>query len=720
VRRRSEAKFAGSTNGSGNAASLLGRFTLAVLSALCAAMLLSASASAAAPTSGGSFNGSATPDGSMSPQRLATDEATGDVYVLDLAHSLVNKFSSSGAYIRQFKGSDTDGGAPFVFAGESDVAVDNSGGPNQGNVYIVTEGGECASPCRIFAFNAAGEFLWEKTLSSDPCGVAVDASGNLYTADYTNGVQKRSTIDGAAIGSPQPITGNSCTMAFDTTGALYLRNWDSGKIFKYATLASVPTEFDPGINPDIATDSSSNDVYLNHGEVEVSVRSSAGVAGTSFDSFMVSGVGVDGAHGRIFVSKLLESKVNIWNRTGGAAPKPTARTEGASTITVHTATISGKSNPEGTATTCKVEYGTTTALGSEQTCTAGVGSGASEAAVSANLTGLAGATTYYYRLTATSANGTIKGAQRTFTTLTPPNHKLTVATSGSGTVTSTPAGISCGATCFANFVEGSEVELTATPQPHSSFSGWSEGCSGTGTCKVTIPGNDSTKVTATFAPITRTVQAAVEGAGKVTATTGAISGCTAGGGTCSGSYDENSEVVLNASPDAHQKFVSWSGCSSTEGSKCKLTVPAANAKVTAKFAPIMRKLTVSKAGSGSGSVSCNDGACAAEYEDGSKVTLAVSAASGSTFAGWSGGDCLGTGGCTITLEADTSVTATFNANPIVEPPPPTCPTNPALCPVKPKPPVKCKKGFKKKRVKGKVKCVRVKKHQARHHKGTRP
>jgi hypothetical protein len=74
-------------------------------------------------------------------------------------------------------------------------------------------------------------------------------------------------------------------------------------------------------------------------------------------------------------------------------------------------------------------------------------------------------------------------------------------------------------------------------------------------------------------------------------------------------------------------------------------------------------LTVSKAGSGSGSVSCDGGPCAATYPYGTKVTLGATADSGSTFTGWSGGGCLGTAPCTVTFEADTTVTATFTADP---------------------------------------------------------
>jgi len=70
------------------------------------------------------------------------------------------------------------------------------------------------------------------------------------------------------------------------------------------------------------------------------------------------------------------------------------------------------------------------------------------------------------------------------------------AGAGSGTVTSSPAGISCGATCFASFATGTAVTLTAAPTAGSTFTGWSGACSGTGTCAITL--NANATVTATF------------------------------------------------------------------------------------------------------------------------------------------------------------------------------------------------------------------------------
>lgn len=73
---------------------------------------------------------------------------------------------------------------------------------------------------------------------------------------------------------------------------------------------------------------------------------------------------------------------------------------------------------------------------------------------------------------------------------------VTKAGTGTGTVSSAPSGISCGATCSAQFAQGTSVTLSATPDSGVTFSGWSGACSGTGSCAVTLSAN--TSATATF------------------------------------------------------------------------------------------------------------------------------------------------------------------------------------------------------------------------------
>lgn len=81
---------------------------------------------------------------------------------------------------------------------------------------------------------------------------------------------------------------------------------------------------------------------------------------------------------------------------------------------------------------------------------------------------------------------------------------LTVMTGGTGvgTVTSSPAGISCtsGSTtgCSASFAPGTAVSLSETATLPNVFSGWLGACTGTTACSVTL--NAAAAVTANFAP----------------------------------------------------------------------------------------------------------------------------------------------------------------------------------------------------------------------------
>lgn len=67
---------------------------------------------------------------------------------------------------------------------------------------------------------------------------------------------------------------------------------------------------------------------------------------------------------------------------------------------------------------------------------------------------------------------------------------------GTGTVLSVPAGVSCAPTCAANFFPGTAVTLAPAPAVGSVFTGWGGACSGTGACQLVA--GTSLDVTATF------------------------------------------------------------------------------------------------------------------------------------------------------------------------------------------------------------------------------
>ena len=164
----------------------------------------------------------------------------------------------------------------------------------------------------------------------------------------------------------------------------------------------------------------------------------------------------------------------------------------------------------------------------------------------------------------------------------PPTHHLTVskAGTGTGTVTSAPAGITCGATCAADFGDGTSVVLTATPDAGSVFTGWTGDCTGTGTCTLTMSADHT--VTATFdtAPLIThhlTVSKAGTGTGTVTS---APAGITCGA-TCAADFGDGTSVVLTATPDAGSVFTGWTGDCTGTGT-CTLTM-SADHTVTATF-----------------------------------------------------------------------------------------------------------------------------------------
>jgi hypothetical protein len=135
------------------------------------------------------------------------------------------------------------------------------------------------------------------------------------------------------------------------------------------------------------------------------------------------------------------------------------------------------------------------------------------------------------------------------------------------------------------------------------------------------------------------------------------------GSTCSVYFASGTQVTLTETPASGYNFAGWSGaCSGTGG--CTVTMSAAqtvSASFTLNTAPSFT-LTVSKTGhgtvtSGDGLINCGS-ACSGTYTSGTAVTLTASPATGYSFTGW-GGACSGTGGCTVTMNANETVSATF-------------------------------------------------------------
>ena len=87
-------------------------------------------------------------------------------------------------------------------------------------------------------------------------------------------------------------------------------------------------------------------------------------------------------------------------------------------MTIASATVTASVNPDtAEVTSCQFEYGPTSSYGSTAPCASAPGSGETAVQVIAALSGLAANTTYHFRISAGSVEGTTYGADQTFTTL---------------------------------------------------------------------------------------------------------------------------------------------------------------------------------------------------------------------------------------------------------------------------------------------------------------
>lgn len=417
---------------------------------------------------GADFEAVPPPDSPCCFAGLAVDGASGQVYVADpydtrtFAFGDVFRFGADGAYDPSFELSEEVETEPGVFEAKSklglaepaDVAVDSSGTASDGNIYIAEAGGS-----RVDAIDSSGALIpsfGDSEPSSDgrlhgtetpggifsrPCGLAVDQSnGNLFVADqsanriwiYDNSGKYLGEIADSALNGP-------CGLALDSSGELYVRNPGNGNVLEfhraaptsYAFAQTVYTqnngtpensEDDGPSASDVAVDTSNDHLYVDLGDRIREYESSGGV----IDSFAQGALGgsgaiaVDPAAGEVYAAD--GTAVHAFSTT--LLTLPDATTGAAEGITGEGATVTGSVDAAGgPEAECEFEYGTDESYGESAPCEP-AGPYPGPEAVHADIIGLAPATTYHYRLHATSSEtgpgAEANGADRTFTTDGPP------------------------------------------------------------------------------------------------------------------------------------------------------------------------------------------------------------------------------------------------------------------------------------------------------------
>ena len=211
-------------------------------------------------------------------------------------------------------------------------------------------------------------------------------------------------------------------------------------------------------------------------------------------------------------------------------------------------------------------------------------------------------------------------------------YTFTTSVVGQGTISKSPE--------KATYTYGEEVTVTPTSAAGWSFDHWNGSCTGSGVCVVTVDGNEN--VEATFQEGENSLDVTVVGSGTVIKTPNQET------------YINGAIVILNATADLDWKFTGWSGdVTSTEN---PLTITMDGAKsVTATFTQNTYNLTVV---SDHGIVNKEPDQPAYLYGTPVLITMGT-VESGYTFAGWDGGGCTGTAPCTVSVTADTTVTADF-------------------------------------------------------------
>ncbi|MGH7343824.1 MAG: InlB B-repeat-containing protein, partial [Candidatus Rokuibacteriota bacterium] len=211
---------------------------------------------------------------------------------------------------------------------------------------------------------------------------------------------------------------------------------------------------------------------------------------------------------------------------------------------------------------------------------------------------------------------------------------------GSGSIAASPMPVN------GTYTAGTVVSLTATPATSSDFSGWSGACSGSGACSVTMDAAKNVTATFTLKQHALSLSTNGNGSGSVTPNTPPLNG----------TYGHGIVVSLTATPAADSQFSGWAGACTGSGA-CSVTMDAAKS-VTATFTLKEYGLSVSTNGTGSGSVAANPTPVNGTYAHGTLVAVTATPAASSQFTGWSGA-CTGSGGCSVTMDAAKSVTATF-------------------------------------------------------------
>jgi hypothetical protein len=333
-----------------------------------------------------SFDGSnGSPDGGLAcPAGLAVDPSH-SVYVFDPCKGRVDKYSAAGAY--EATVDDGSRGAPQA------IATD----PKTGELYVAESG---VSGLQITNFSAGGAsviYTFAAPNVTSLVAMAVGPDGTLYVANgefFVNSVIDRFT---SFVG---PTVTTAAPGEIERTAATFNGTIDPGGVAsKY--------HYEYGLENTYGSSTEPIDAGSGSGAIEAPGPVTGLIPNTTY-------------HYRVVGSNASGSIVGVDETLTTLAAPPTVDGSHAfvSAITPTGARIHATVNPQHSATTFRIEYGTTIAYGSSTPeGGAEVGEQSSDQAVAATLTGLQPDTLYHYRVSAEDGvEGPQTGADATFIT----------------------------------------------------------------------------------------------------------------------------------------------------------------------------------------------------------------------------------------------------------------------------------------------------------------
>jgi len=354
---------------------------------------------------------------------VGVDPANGNVYVANGGGAeVVDVFgaeggSPAGSGPPTLTGAKTPAGA-FEFGSEpTGVSVDSSG-----NVYVTDVKHNVVDK---FKLNGAHEYEYVSQLTGfgEPLGVAVDSLGNVYVANYSGEAVEEFTSAGVKIEAfKSPHIAHPQGVAIDSTGDIYVQAYSSHNLEELkrssptSTTVLSESEIAPGGVTGITFNRATEDLFADFGSHIVEYNSEGNVVGSPI------GEGTLGESLGLAANEKTANEVDVSDNSTHAADVfglvelPTAITEAATNKLSSSATLNGKINTEGIkAEQIEFEYGLTTAYGTKikaEPEEIAVGEGL----VKKDVSGLEPNQAYHFRVVAHNAGVASPGKDETFTT----------------------------------------------------------------------------------------------------------------------------------------------------------------------------------------------------------------------------------------------------------------------------------------------------------------